>query len=382
MSGASDVGRATYDRRAPLLGALILSAAGSVPAHLAPLAAAAAAFDGRLSIASAGLIASAGFLGQLTSALLLPVLEIGVVSGATAALWALLVVTGLCLAQADNVVVMISGWYVVGVACGALKFLGNTSAARAPHLASAFSLRLSLVLILSGAAALFAYFSGAKANYDTLLKFLLAGIAPVLFLGWFFYQPPDTHLKRFKREKKDSWSLQALCGLALVSLFFVGQSGFMAYVVITARSKGLTLTDATWMLATAKLGAGLCLVVASRWKLKATLGPELLAAFGLMASIAVIRSESSVEWFWVYMFCLELCLNTVSAYFLAAVVAVAPMLAGAWIGGTILAGQAIGAPLHGLAIGHGLGWLFFMWAMTSALIPLAWRLCSRSPAKR
>jgi len=65
---------------ASLVGASVLSGAGSLPLHLAPLIVPVLVIDGRTSVADAGWVATAVLLGQFATALVLPLLDVRIIA--------------------------------------------------------------------------------------------------------------------------------------------------------------------------------------------------------------------------------------------------------------------------------------------------------------
>lgn len=108
---------------------------------------------GRLSLADAGLVATAVLLGQLAAALILPVFDVRTIGRAQAVVLAIALLAGLCVTGIDGAATLLLGWFVVGMCCGGFQYLGTITAALHWRPAFAFPIRLGVVLCLAGATA-------------------------------------------------------------------------------------------------------------------------------------------------------------------------------------------------------------------------------------
>src|SRR5262245_59010132 len=95
-----------------LVGASLLSAAGSLPLHLMPLIVVSLVADQRTSIAQAGWVASAVLLGQLLTSLALPTLAVRTVNRLPVSGVALLLLLGLVASGLGGEVSLFSGWFL------------------------------------------------------------------------------------------------------------------------------------------------------------------------------------------------------------------------------------------------------------------------------
>lgn len=128
------------------VGASVLSGAGSLPLHLMPLIVPVLVIGGRLSLADAGLVATAVLLGQLAAALILPVFDVRTIGRAQAVVLAIALLAGLCVTGIDGAATLLLGWFVVGMCCGGFQYLGTITAALHWRPAFAFPIRLGVVL--------------------------------------------------------------------------------------------------------------------------------------------------------------------------------------------------------------------------------------------
>ena len=170
-----------------LIGAIILSAAGSLPLHLIPLILVTLIAGGRVSTAEAGWIASAILLGQLLSSITLPALKITIVRRVLAFGAALLLLAGLSMTTMASSVSLYIGWFLVGGSAGVLMFLGTVSAAHYRNTTFAFSMRLGVVLCLAGSIIAGLLISQALVSNSSLLLALLLIFSLLLTVGLFLY---------------------------------------------------------------------------------------------------------------------------------------------------------------------------------------------------
>src|SRR5262245_27797185 len=133
-----------------LTGASLVSAVGSLVQHLAPFLAVAMIAAGYTSVAGAGWVRTVAQLAELAVALALPLIGIAELGRRAVLVLAVGFVLGLLLAGVNYQPLFWFGWLIIGVCSGALKYLGIMAAANAKNPTLAFSLRLSIVLMLAG----------------------------------------------------------------------------------------------------------------------------------------------------------------------------------------------------------------------------------------
>jgi len=168
--------------------------------------------------------------------------------------------------------------------------------------------------------------------------------------------------------------MRQFSGLATVYFFFVGQTGFLAYVIQQALAREMNLNDTVWSLAAVKFATGLWLIVVAFLEFGRPRKERFLSVgIVLMSAILAVSYTSSIVVFCVALLVFEITLNTLSARLQAAVVAARPQFAGQWLTGVILLGAATGPPLNGLVISSGLAGIFLVISLLSALAPIAWR---------
>jgi len=355
----------------PVFGASLLSAAASLPMHLMPLLVVALVAESRLPFAQAGLIASAYMVGQMVATLGLPALKFARLkrSHAMAAV-GILLVSVLVSARLSSQA-MLACWFVVGAACGALQFLGATTAAAAANRHSAFSLRLAVTLLISGFAIVAVQMTGGFGGYAFLMVQLSIVFLTITGVGLVLYRAPVAP-QVLTTSTKSAARPDRLLGLAVIFLLFVGQPGFWAYAVQNVQQRGVVLEHLAYAIAFCKTAAGLVLLASAMHPSnKAKEGlffPGLVVALGVLG---MATANSAVN-FLLGLLLWELGLNVLSARLQAAVVQDNPATAGPWLVGAIFLGAATGPLLHGLALQAQVTLVFAAYAGLSALIPVAW----------
>ena len=355
---------------ASLVGASVLSGAGSLPLHLAPLIVPVLVIDGRTSVADAGWFATAVLLGQFATALVLPLLDVRIIARPEAMGIAVALLLGLSLSGLDGTPVLLLGWFIVGVCCGGFQYLGTITAATHSRPGFAFPIRLGVVLCLAGVAAGTLQWTASLGSYRTMLIVLVAVFSLILAIGIVLHhpiKPPQNVL-----EKDAQASTLKYFALAIVFVLFVGQSGLLAYAVQSATERGIVLSDASWALAMMKIAAGLCLLMLARKGLQNRQNPRFIELGALLAvSNLVVATTTSLPTFFLGLLGLEIGFNLLSARLQARVSDISPYFAGQWLVAIMLLGAASGPALHGVAIRLGADPAFIIFAMLSALVPIA-----------
>lgn len=358
---------------APLLGASLLSAAGSLPLHLMPLIVVALIAEGRTSILQAGWIATAVLLGQLVATLVLPILRIDSVRRRFTVSASIALIVGLLTTRIHGATALLLGWGIVGACCGLLQYVGTTTAANHVRPVFAFSLRLGVVLVVAGFVAGSARASGVLATYGSLLVALCVIIGSILAAGVALYRVSVPRANGSAPFGFRTWSTSLSSGLAATFILFVGQTGFLAYAVQGAVSRGIALDDAAWAVAGMKFAAGVALLSLAQRGLNDKQRPRFLE-LGLLlgVSLVIVALANGPFAFFVGLLGVELGLNFLSARLLGKVAETAPQSAGRWLTGTILLGAASGPPVHGAMLSLGMGRWFLFFAVFSSLAPFLW----------
>ncbi|MEO8022597.1 hypothetical protein [Polaromonas sp.] len=321
------------------------------------------------------MIASAYMLGQMVTTLGLPALKFVRLSRAHAIAAVSLLMASVLVSASLYSQAMLACWFVIGAACGALQFLGATTAAAAANRHSAFALRLAVTLLVSGLAIVAVQLTGGFAGYAFLMLQLGVVFLAITGVGLVLYRTPAVASPvhpPVAGSAKPAVRPDRLVGLVVIFLLFVGQPGFLAYAVQNVQQRGVVLEHLAYAIAFCKTAAGLVLlvsVVRPPDKVKDDLFfPGVVVAVGVLG-MAVTSDAVS---FMLSLLLWELGLNVLSARLQAAVVQDNPATAGPWLVGAIFLGAAAGPLLHGLAIQARIPMVFAVYASLSALIPAAW----------
>jgi hypothetical protein len=361
----------------PLIGASVLSAVGSLPLHLAPFVTVAMIADARTSVAGAGWVWSVALLGEIIIALVLPLLGFQKISRKIALLTSVALMAGLAMAAAPGQVAFLLGWFVIGGCCGILKYLGVVALSRASRLSFAFSLRLSVVLVLAGSVSAVLIMVGALASYEALVFQMGAAFAVVLLTGLLLHQDVADGSQTARMGDSEAAApilySQAITGLIAVYLFFVGLSGVLVYVLHQAVQRGMMFEEAALGLAATKVVVGMWLLLSGLHDLRRGRQDRfaLESAILVLATIAIYHSRDKLELF-AGLLCWELAVNRLSAKLQAAVVRVAPHFSGRWLSMSILLGAATGPVINGYLTGIGWDALYVLLGAITAFAPSGW----------
>lgn len=365
-------------RRRHLVGASLVSAAGSLPMHLLPVTITAVVASTSASPETAGLIASAMLIGQLVSSIGLPLLQVTTISRLWAAAVSLALLAGLALSGSDGFVTLLGGWFLVGLCCGALLFLGTVSAAHFATPSLAFTLRLGVVAVLAGASTGLIQVTGAAGTYGMYLVWFGVALAAILAAGNLLYAPIPPVERAADPADDAGFTAKMAAGLVAAFVLFVGQTGLVAYVLFSAVDRGMDLSSAAWAFAACKIGSGIWLVVASR---VAKPGSSVLRMTVLGVLVAIggygMSKAAEIQYLFGFLFLFQVGFNSLSAQMQGSIAATGPKVTSRWIAGTLLLGAASGPPLYGWAIGAGLAAEFVAFAVATALLPVVWRVVCR-----
>ncbi len=355
----------------PLIGASLLSSVGSLPLHLAPFIVATVVGDATASVAQAGLIPSSTLLGQLTAALTLPAFGVRHVQRWVCGALGLCMLLGLGLTTMGGIVAILMGWFMVGLCCGTFLYVGTMAAARFPDRVFAFSIRLALVLVLSGCAVAVLYSVGALARYGDLVLALALVLSPLMLAGLMAHAPGEGAAAP-AAVASSAWSKGTVASLAVIFFFFLGQTGFLSYVLQQAAERGMALNGAILALVAAKALAGLWIGFWAMQRRTRKNAFNFLLYGGLLASINVFAFLCASPFQLFLAFCLfEIVINALAAQLQGAITASQPAFVSRWLTGSVLLGAASGPLLNGFAISHGFGVAFIAMSAISAVMPLA-----------
>jgi len=352
-----------------LIGASILSAAGSLPLHLAPLIIAVLVIDGRTAVYDAGWITTATLLGQFGVALFLPLFGVGVIARTNAIALAVMLLAGLLLSGSDGMSALLLGWFVVGGCCGGLQYLGTLAAAAHPNPRFAYSVRLGVVLSLAGFVAGALQWTAGLSAYRTMTAVLMIVFSTLLVIGLLLYRPVESRDGR--HGGKTEFRLATYFGLAILFVLFVGQSGLLAYAVQNATERGIGLKNASWALAAMKVAAGWTLLFLARRVRRNDRNPSF-AVLGTMLAVSdlVVATTTNSLMFFLGLLGLETGFNLISARLQAEVARGTSFFGSQWLLATMLFGAASGPSLRGATVGLDVGDAFVLFAMLSAVSPI------------
>lgn len=361
-----------------LFGMSLLSGAGSVPYQMSPLIIAVLVDQSRASIAQAGAMASAILIGQLVAALALP--KVGGLMNhrwfTTAA--AALLLAGLLLTAINAIFFAFLGWFLVGLSCGALVYLGTIVSAQHNLPRFAFTLRLGVAGILTGLCAL--TIRSGTAHYTIFLVLLALFFVATLSAGMLFFRN-DGAVGRHGSGNSETakWRVSDSISLLTAYLFFIGQAGFAAYVVQQAAPRGIALGDAVWTLAGVKLISGVGLILLARRELMPSGRNYFFGLGGLLAASIVATSlTESLAMFFIGLLAFQIALNALSSQLQARVSEVSPNFVIRWLPAAILLGAATGPLLNGVAISLGAPMAFLLFAIASSFLPATWDFLAAS----
>jgi hypothetical protein len=359
-----------------LFGASLLSAVGSLSLHIAPIVTIVMIADARTSVAGAGWVRSLSLMGEFAAAISLPLLGALQLGRKAALATAIALIAGIALAASHNALIFQAGWLVIGISSGVFKYLGVMAASKSSRLALAFTLRLSVVLILAGSVSAVLVAVNSLASYQALLEKLSIVLLAMLAIGIALYRGPAVEptveggTSSARRQRKPT--LFQLSGLLVVYCFFASISGVLIYSLHQAVDRGLTASDAIWALALTKIAAGVWLMVASWRAKKAQRDGFLILACLLAASTIAIFQSWSIVMLFASLLLWEIAANNLSARLQAAVVANAPDFAGKWLNFNILLGGVTGPLLNGIAISFSSDVVYVAFAAVAAFAPVLW----------
>lgn len=355
----------------PVFGASLLSAAASLPLHLMPFLVVTLVAQARLPVEQAGWIASVYMAGQLASAIALPVLGVARLGLAPAAAAAGVLAVGPWLSHRGDAPELLAAWFVIGVGCGTLQFLGATTAAAARRKAAAFALRLCAILFAGALTIVLLAWHAGFDDYGEVAWQMGLVLGLLGATGLVFYRPPPPPPVLVRPlpalARGPVWALLA------VFLVFAGQPGFWAYGLQSAQDRGIDMSGMALAVAASKAISALMLIAAVRRPAE-TQGGLLGPGLAVGAGVLLMSGATALPAFVLGVLLWEASVNLLSVRFQAAVVQHTGAASGPWLTAAIFLGAAAGPVLHGLSIQAGMQPLFIAFACASALVPFAWSL--------
>jgi len=356
-----------------LASASLAQAAGTLTVHLLPLLVHLVATGGGLSAFEAGSFATAFSVGQLAATLLLPALA------SLLPLGRLLTAAGLVLcaslaAAGWNSMPPHGLWATAGLASGALIYASAMTAARDPRPMLAFSMRLSMSLLVGGLGTFvlgLVLASGAPQSGHQWPFWALAAVIGALLVAMFVLADPVcVGTVGRKAPVGEPVSRDALLGLLLLGALFAGQIGTIVLLLRSVVESGLLLLEVVLVMAACKCVAAVLVFFAAR---RGT-GTTHVRVTGLLLALTVwgMSLATDVVSLTLAVLIWELCVTRLSAVMQGTLARLSPAATGAWSSALLLGGAAAGPMLHGAALDHGLGAVFVAFAMATAVAAGLW----------
>lgn len=359
-----------------VMGASVLAAGATMPLHLLPVLVMALSADGRLEIARAGWVGSAYMLGQLASAIGLPLAGVTRIPWIGACAMVVGILASAWISDSPHLPILLASWFAIGCFGGALYFLATTTAASALNRRVAFATRMAASSALGACVILGLQLFRPKADYGSVVLVYLVLTALVGACGLSLLATPDegqsppSGTAGVGTPRGADLKLQV--GLAMLFCLFVGQHGLAAFALKGASQRDLPVDQLLWALALCKMvGAAMVFATARTGPASAsasTRWPGLCVALGA----TVVSFTGYVPLFWIALLLWEIGLNILSARFQAALAYHDPIRAGKWITAMIFLGSATGPAAGGAAYGGRAFMVFAGLAALTALAPSAW----------
>ena len=381
-SSAGEILTAVRNERLALSGSILLSITATLPLHLTPLIIITILADGLAGVERAALVISALLAGQLGSSFFLPFFGINAISRTQALSASVVLLVSMTFTSLGTLYLM-PGWFLVGVSCGVLRYLGTLNAIHYSRTTFAFSIRLGLVLLVAGCFTAILASSGADYTYDTLICILVFGFAIILGIGHFFYkplansiQPEDanpTFATNATNGKIAKTFPQSTAVFALIVLFFlfVGQTGFITFALQDAINRGFDRQEVLYAMIGMKICAGIFLIMVARFG-GSNQSALYFAPMGIILVIGLAVTSRSTELIMLFigLLAFEIAFNDMSAKFQGRIVFIGYVASGRWLNAVIMIGAVCGPLVHGFAIASGAGSTFIIFAAGAAMLPL------------
>jgi hypothetical protein len=363
-------------------GASLISAVGSLPLHVLPILIASTVVNGTLVISEAGWVAAALMLGNLTSSIALPSLGFKSLSLGQVLLAVVLFIGGIASTSSGSVPILLFGWLLTGLACGAMLFFGVTVMSANAKLRWAFTVRLGYVLALASAVALLMLAMqtwSRSSSYLHLLSVVLAvtvvlcGLA--LALSRCANDPAPAGASPGSARPPAQSSIRVRfrrSGMTITLLLFAGQTGFWIYSGIISDQKGYSLTTFIWAVSVAKALASIYLFARTGSNESSAARSLLLGGAGCIVGILLMYSTDWVAAFIGGLVFWQIAFNSLSARLQGELIAVDPGKGGRWLTAVIMVGTALGPLFHGATLHIHAEAIFVLLCCMSALLPYLW----------
>jgi MFS family permease len=348
-----------------LFSASLLSVIGSFPTHLMPLLIAAVVVENRMSIANAGWLGSTFLIGQLIIVLTLPIFKINLISRRIAIIVCIIMLWGLFIVSLHSIEYILSGWFLIGLACGCLQFLGTTTAAQHEDKVFAFTFRLMIILFFTGVLIASMKFFTEKETYNSLILLLTFITFSLAIIALSIYKTSNEKLKFIKNNLNHKISISTdikidWFGLSMIFILFMAVYGYWIYLIHSTSSRGLPTENNVWIIAITKIIGAFFLLfmlttsIGKKNKSTSLWLPSIFTSIGI-ASTAL---AASIEIWSIGLLFIELGFNALSARMQAVLMKRNFKNTGNWLTCSILVGSAFGSLVYGFLISYNIGiWL-------------------------
>lgn len=366
----------------PLVGACLLSASAYAPMHALPVLMAAVVNEERTAVSDAGWLVTAYMTGQLIAAVGLPAARTHLHKSWHGAIACAFLIVALLMSAGASGALLVLAWLLAGLASGTLYYHSTLVVASFPNAALAFSLRLSLSLLVSAMTLVLIYALTGGATYAQIVHGLVVGLALFLAAGLVFLRPAAR--REGSRQVHGGADKQATVLLAILCLLFVGQIGYWAFALKTANHSGISGDTAVASIAACKAMAACIIFPLAFSDRTARRATGFVAPGALVAAGIVITTRSPDLWLLVGgLLVWEIGFNVLAARLQARAVQLHAGYSGSWITAVIFLGAGAGPVVQGTAMEYGVQGLFIAFAIATALLPWAWeRVASRSGSGR
>lgn len=381
--GASPTSETRY-----LWAVALLSAAGSLPLHLAPvLVGALTGGEGNWTHAQANLVVSLIMSGMIAASLVAAMLRPVQIRPRHWLLTLTLYVCGTLVAgRGQGSPLIWPAWFMVGAACGTLVHFGVVVAANAHNAAAGFAWRISVAMLLAGLVMAYVARSDTPPRYLDVTQVLAVTVLVLSVLGMALLPAPapagEKQPPAGKPKPADTTgpALPApenapsqLFSLVMLFLFFALLVGFLNNAPALAAMNGVDFSTFLMSLAGAKMliAVGIATVFTR---------PRSNRAFttivlGLLTSIAIVLivNGSHGPVLFLALVAFECGLNIMSPRFSAALSASLETFGRNRLSIAILSGVVAGPVLFGWLVDSDAITMLMLMAMVGAFVPLIWQ---------
>lgn len=356
-----------------MIGATLLSAAGSLPLHLAPVLVATVLASRPVTNAQAASLISCIMAGQIAAVLVSTRIRIERINRlAVIGTFAVFFASTLSTPWIDNQLLFNLAWFVAGLVCGLLMQFGIVTAANSRLKLQAFAYRLSFALFFSGVVSSGVLLFGKRPEYGQLIALLGSVMCFIFLVGVTIWKrdgssdAPSTSARHVGVTPVD------LAGLGLLLLFFAGQTGFLSNAAHFTSQNSVSLGDTAAALGISKIAISFVIFAIAIRGSGNSWRQQMVYALFLCGAVILISLQQDFAWIVVGFIIFELCLNLSSAAFMASLSEAFTLKAKNLLLMAILLGVLSGPPLAGHLIDEGLNIVPILLALMTAFLPIVW----------